>query len=151
LPLIGCWQIFRLQRRSHRVNDPEWRELLAELCTSLGVKRRVTLLISGRTAMPMTWGAFRPALLLPAEAADWSAERRRVVLLHELAHIKRWDWFTQMLAQVACALHWFNPLIWYAARRMRLEREQACDDLVLASGSKASDYAAELLQFAHRF
>jgi beta-lactamase regulating signal transducer with metallopeptidase domain/biopolymer transport protein ExbD len=150
LPLFGAWQILRLRHRSVVVADPAWCRLLDELRATLHIHRRVVLLMSDRMAMPITWGAFRPVLLLPAEAADWPEERRRVVLLHELAHIKRWDWLTQMLAQVACALHWFNPLIWYAARRMKLEREQACDDLVLASGSKPSEYASELLQFANR-
>jgi beta-lactamase regulating signal transducer with metallopeptidase domain/biopolymer transport protein ExbD len=150
LPLLGLMQIGRLRRRSTAVTDPQWLALLNELRASMGVRRRVRLLTSDRMAMPITWGALRPVLLLPAEAHEWPEDRRRMVLLHELAHIARWDWLTQMLAQMACALHWFNPLVWLASRRMRIEREQACDDLVLAAGSRASDYAAELLQFAHR-
>ena len=70
------------------------------------------------------------------------------MLLHELAHIHRWDWLTQMTAHVACAMYWFNPLAWLAARQMRLEREQACDDVVLAAGSAPGEYAEELLQIA---
>ena len=87
-------------------------------------------------------------LLVPAEAEAWPDERRRLVLLHELAHVRRWDWLTQLVAHVACAMYWFNPLVWLAARQMRIERERACDDLVLASGAKASDYAQELLALA---
>ena len=49
--------------------------------------------------------------------------------------MRRWDWLTQLAAHVACALYWFNPLVWFAARQMRIERERACDDLVLASGA----------------
>jgi TonB family protein len=98
--------------------------------------------------MPMTWGVFRPVVLLPAEAAAWPAERLRVVLLHELAHVARQDWLTLAMAEVAVALYWFHPLAWWAAARMRCERERACDDRVLAAGVAASGYAADLLEVA---
>ena len=83
--------------------------------------------------------------MLPDAARQWSGEQLRSVLLHELAHIKRRDTIVQLLAQVACALHWFNPLVWFAAWRLHVERERACDDLVLASGVRPSAYAGHLL------
>jgi hypothetical protein len=98
--------------------------------------------------MPIVYGVLRPAVLLPAGAEEWSEERQRMVLLHELTHITRRDCLTQMMAQVACAFYWFDPLIWYAARRLRVEREQACDDYVLSIGAKPSDYANHLLEIA---
>ncbi len=105
--------------------------------------------LSDRIRTPMTWGVVRPVIALPAEATGWSAERLRVVLLHEQAHIARHDFLTQLLAGVACAAYWFNPLVWIGAGAMRREREKACDDAVLRHGAKASDYAQHLLELAN--
>jgi beta-lactamase regulating signal transducer with metallopeptidase domain len=125
-----------------------WARLGDDLAWLLGIDRRVTFLSGDEDAMPMAWGLFRARVLLPTEADDWPIERQRVVLLHELAHVKRRDCATQMLAHVACAAYWFNPLVWLAAKRLRAERERACDDLVLAAGTRGSDYADHLLDIA---
>jgi beta-lactamase regulating signal transducer with metallopeptidase domain len=127
-------------------------DLLAEeadaLATSLGIGRAVRVVTWPGPAMPMTWGARRPVVLLPEDARAWPAARRREVLTHELAHVRRGDWLARLLAALVCALHWFNPLVWLAARRLRDEQELACDDAVLASGVRPSDYAAHLLDVA---
>ncbi len=94
------------------------------------------------------WGAVRFRLLLPEAARRWSDEQLRSVLLHEIAHLKRRDTVVQVLTQIACALHWFNPLVWFAAWRLHVERERACDDLVLSNGVRASAYAEHLLNIA---
>jgi beta-lactamase regulating signal transducer with metallopeptidase domain len=114
----------------------------------LGLRRTVLLLSDPRQTIPFVSGVWRPRLVLPAESEQWSDVRMRSVLLHELAHIKRNDIAIQWLAQVVCAVHWFNPLVWFAAWRLHVERERACDDLVLASGVRASDYAEHLLHVA---
>ncbi|MBI3863122.1 MAG: hypothetical protein HY290_14625 [Planctomycetia bacterium] len=145
---FGLWQVSALHRRSRVIDDPRWLALLGDLRRQLALRRSVQLRESNTALMPLTWGALRPVLLVPAEAGAWPDDRRRLVLLHELAHVRRWDWLTQLVTHIACAAYWFNPLVWLAARQMRIERERACDDLVLASGARASDYAQELLAVA---
>jgi hypothetical protein len=128
-----------------------WRRLVDAVAAEVGVRRPVTVLRSRGPAMPMTWGLWRPAVLLPPEADQWPVSRCRDVLRHEFAHVRRGDWVTQLVASVACAVHWFNPLVWLAARAMRAERERACDDLVLRAGTRPSDYAEHLLDIARAF
>jgi len=147
----GLMAVRHLGRRAEPVVDPAWTDLLERMGRAAGVRRGVTLLRSPDAAMPLTWGAFRPAILLPACADGWTPERRRVVLLHELAHVARRDCLMQTLAEACCALWWFHPGAWWAAKRMRIEREQACDDQVLAAGARASDYAGHLLAVARGY
>jgi hypothetical protein len=136
---LGMLSLGRLGRNAQRISDGPWISLLGELAAEMGVKRRVRLLLSGRRSMPMHWGILRPRLLLPASAKGWPADRVRLVLLHELGHVRRRDCLAQLAAQIVCALYWFNPLVWVASRRMQLESEAACDDLTLRAGYKPSD------------
>ena len=137
----------RMARRA-RPAPLEWQLELNALRERLRIVRQVKLGIIDEHRSPLATGLFRAAVLLPSTAAAWSAERRRAVLLHELAHIKRHDCRVQLLAQTACALYWFNPLVWMAASQLRSEREHACDDEVLRLGAQASSYAAHLLDIA---
>ena len=146
--ILGMMSLWRLEWGARREDEPGWLQLLQRLVERLGIWRRVRLLKSGRRRMPMTWGVIRPRLLLPEESRDWPEERRRVVMLHELAHAKRLDYLTNLATQFACAIYWFNPLVWLAARRMAAERERACDDIVLNHGAKPADYAEQVLQIA---
>jgi HEAT repeat protein/beta-lactamase regulating signal transducer with metallopeptidase domain len=146
--VVGIIAVRWMSRRTERVTDAPWLEQARSLAASLGISPRIVFLRSSGAAMPMAWGILRPAVLMPSAADEWPAERLRIVLLHELAHVKRRDCLTHMLAQVSCALHWFNPLAWMAARRVRTERERACDDLVLAAGTRGPDYADQLIEIA---
>ena len=125
-----------------------WLADLDELRRKLRVTADVGLGALPKHASPIAVGFFRSTILLPSTAASWSDDRRRAVLLHELAHIKRGDCRIQAFAQAACALYWFNPLVWTAFRTLRTERERACDDEVLRTGTLASTYAAHLLEIA---
>jgi beta-lactamase regulating signal transducer with metallopeptidase domain len=100
---------------------------------------------------PMTFGLRKPVILLPRAAAHWPQARLDAVLRHERAHIRRHDSITQLLAELACAFYWPNPLVWLGARRLRRDAEIAADDAVLASGLQASAYATQLVQVAAEF
>jgi TonB family protein len=131
------------------VTADDWAGSLADISKSLEIARRVpVLLCSNPAAMPVTWGVFRPRIILPAGATEWSSDRRRIVLTHELAHIARQDWPAQICAELFRAFYWFHPLAWIAAARLRQESERACDDTVLNSGLDACDYANQLLELA---
>jgi beta-lactamase regulating signal transducer with metallopeptidase domain len=149
--VLGQLGVGRLRRGARQVRDPEWLNELHDACWMLEISRPVALLRGNETSSPMTWGLIWPAVLLPAEADAWSAERRRMVLLHELAHVQRKDCLTQLAAHLACAAFWFHPLVWYAARQLRVERERACDDIVVRTGAPAADYADHLLHVARSF
>ena len=146
--LLGMSWVRWMSRTARQVKEPDWTALLTECRQYLGILRPVALWQGFHATTPMTWGVFRPVVLLPLEAEGWSRQLRRVVLMHELAHIKRHDMFTQMLAQLALAFFWFNPLMWCAVRQLRVEREHACDDHVLTAGAGASEYAKHLLDIA---
>lgn len=134
-----------LVRRAALLADSGWNAQVRAAAAMMGISRHVALLVSGETGIPLTTGILFPAVVLPLEYCEWSPLRREAVLLHELAHIQRLDALTQLLAEIAAALYWWNPLVWLIARDMRVYRERACDDTVLASGTRASDYAHELL------
>src|SRR6185436_13202681 len=124
-----------------------WTVDAGEIAAAMGVGR-VTFLESAGSSMPFVSGVFRPLVVMPVEASTWTSERLRAVLLHELAHVRRHDCLTQLLARVACALYWFHPLVWLAAHRLRVERERACDDVVLISGVRGSEYGHHLVEIA---
>ncbi len=139
--------ILRLRRRS----SPEAsRRIPARLATRVGLKG-VWELRTSVQALPttaMTWGLFRPVILLPRSSAGWSEQWLEAVLLHELAHVRRRDCVTQLLVEAVCAVYWFNPFVWASARAVRAEAERAADDLVISSGIRPSTYAAGLLELA---
>ena len=141
------WSVQCLARRASELCDREWVALLNESPTawhpSFGATPR-----SREQSMPMAFGTRRPAILIPATADTWPEDRRRAVILHELAHVARYDCLTQLLAFAACTLYWFHPAVWWVARRLRVERELACDDRVIAAGAPARDYAGHLLEIA---
>ena len=143
--LVAVFGLRALERRS-RVHVFE-EAVLPEL----GRRYEIRVADAPNGLGPITWGLFRPVILLPFPALFWTRERLQAVLLHEAAHIRRHDSVSQMLSLLVCALYWPNPLVWLAARALRNEAEIAADDQVIAAGMRPSSYAGELLQLASEF
>ena len=139
---IGMARMHWLARRATRIQPPE--EAI-QLAATLGIAR-VEFLESDRIAMPLTWGIFRPKILLPANRTNWPADRIHLVFAHELIHVQQHDCFFQLLMQLTCAIYWFHPLAWFSAAQFRRERERACDDGVLRLGINGPEYAGHLLE-----
>jgi len=142
--LVGT---LRLDDRAKPIDDPRLRESAERAARSLGVARPIRLLSVSNDSMPVTWGLRSPRVLLPAVAKTWTDDQLAAVLTHELSHVVRKDTVSHLMARLATALWWWHPMVWIAARQARFERERACDDLVLAMGTRASDYAADLVTF----
>ncbi|UCF05985.1 MAG: M56 family metallopeptidase, partial [bacterium] len=132
------------------VGDGPQRRTLERIRWELGIARPVGLLRSGMPAVAFVWGIVRSYIVLPAGSLDWSDETLEAVLRHELAHVKRCDNMIHLLAVFACALYWFNPLVWAAMRRLHFEREVACDNTVINAGTVASGYAKHLMEISVR-
>jgi beta-lactamase regulating signal transducer with metallopeptidase domain len=142
----GLIALFILRRRAHAA--PESIQALAlSITRDMGDQRQVTVMMSHAVSMPMTYGAPRALVMLPADSEEWTEERKTAVLRHEIAHVVRGDWPVQIAARIACAFYWFNPGVWLMARKLRLEADIACDDAAIAAVAPAS-YARELLTLA---
>jgi beta-lactamase regulating signal transducer with metallopeptidase domain len=146
--VVGILRMRWLASRSRPVTRGRWSDLAEEVSQAYGLRRTILLLESDHPSLLVTWGFRKPKVILPAAAGAWSDERTRVVLTHELAHVRRGDWAVQIAAELLRAVYWFNPLLWIACRRLRLESEHACDDEVMNYGVDGSDYASHLIDLA---
>jgi len=145
--VLGVLQVHWRARRATTPGE-EWAAPLRWAKRQAQAARAARLRLSDEVPVPLAFGVFRPVILLPASAREWSKQCRRAVLLHELAHLKRNDLLANLVGQLACAVHWMNPLVWYGATRLRFERERACDDHVMATGMAPTDYADHLVAVA---
>src|SRR4051795_6111892 len=146
--LLGIATLRRVIANATVVDDDAIATELRIVAESLGIARVPLLLASHRADVPVMWGLTKPVLILPASGLQWSAERLRVVFLHELAHWNRRDVVALLLMRLATAIYWFHPVVWSLERIARRDCERACDDVVLAKGTRASEYADHLLAIA---
>jgi TonB family protein len=142
--VVGCIRLTRMTAAALPIREGAWLECAEEIRREYHLRSPV-LLQTGHPSLLVTWGLTRPRVLIPSCALEWPAERIRLVLAHELAHIRRGDWVVQIAAGIVCAVNWFNPLFWIATRRLRRESEQACDDEVINRGIDGSEYATHLV------
>jgi beta-lactamase regulating signal transducer with metallopeptidase domain len=144
----GLARLTWLASGSRQMRDGMWPSIAAEVALAYGLRRDVLLLYTDDPSHLFTWGFLRPVVVLPRDAPGWSVVRARIVLRHELAHVRRGDWLAQMGAEIVRAVYWFNPLAWLVSRRLRDESERACDDQVMSDGLDGSEYATELVALA---
>jgi beta-lactamase regulating signal transducer with metallopeptidase domain len=148
---LGIVMVRRLVRRARPIESGDWMHVLGETARRISVAATPRLVISDQVETAFTFDALAPAIVLPMGAQEWPDARRRAVLLHELAHIRRHDLMGHVIAAVACALGWFNPFMWMAARELRIESELASDEIVLGAGVRPSEYAQHLLDLVTSF
>lgn len=144
----GVYRAHTISRVGSTLAEGRERALTAECAAAAGLTREPAVRVTHWTTVPLTWGLFRPLLLLPPSVEFWTDERAEAAIRHEVAHIKRRDYLWHLIGEVATALHWPNPLVWWGRRALRLEQEQACDDSVLRTGADSSDYASHLVEIA---
>ncbi len=140
-----------IRRRAKRVNHPAWLESFEEASALTSTTGRATLFASDEIDVPVSYGFLHPAIVLGGNFENWTADRRRAVLIHELTHVRRRDTLLTLLAQLSTAVYWIHPLAWFAQARFRKEQECSCDDAVLQAGVAEADYADHLVSVARSF
>jgi beta-lactamase regulating signal transducer with metallopeptidase domain len=147
---IGLWRVCQIRRHCSQVDlaaiDPAIRCIVQD-----DMSRRVRLCVSSEVAVPAAIGFFRPAIVFPASLfSQLSADEVKVIVLHELAHLRRWDDWTNLAQKIVKAVFFFHPAVWWIENRLTLEREMACDDIVLAQASSPRAYASSLISLAEK-
>ncbi|NUQ18083.1 MAG: hypothetical protein HOP95_06470 [Sphingomonas sp.] len=147
ITFLALGRLLALRARAEVLVDGHWLTALARAQKRMGFKHGTALLTSNALASPVSWGLVRPVILLNSRAVEASGEAE-AILAHELAHVARMDWAKLLLARVATALFWFNPLVWVLAREAHQLREETADDAVLAADIADTDYAQLLVGVA---
>ena len=147
--MLGLLGGRRLRGAARAVDDPALLSAVAGRAKALGLALTPTVAFCARIAMPTVIGVLRPMVLLPATmATGWSPEDIEAVLVHELAHLARWDHWANLIQRVIEAGLFFHPAVWLVSRQIRIEREHCCDDLAVAATGQRLGYAASLLKVA---
>lgn len=142
------WHLRNLDALASACNDLDCQQLFSKLVEDKEIRRPVQLKISRAVNSPVSYGLWRPVVLLPETAMQWSTSTRKQILVHELSHIHRLDWLTMLVARIICALFWINPLTWHALREMNEAAEKSCDAEVYRHNDEHIGYAENLLRLA---
>jgi beta-lactamase regulating signal transducer with metallopeptidase domain len=146
--IAGMFALRRVSRAAVPLTGEPWSSLLSRLTSGRHVQRRLRVLASASVDIPLTWGWRDPVVVLPADALAWTHEQCDMALRHEIVHVTRRDFLTNLVAETACIIYWFHPLCWRIKRALRHEQERACDDAVLAGGVNPSTYASLLVEWS---
>jgi bla regulator protein blaR1 len=144
---IAVARLFAMHRRANVLVEAPWLAALAQAQRRMGFKHGTALLVSDELHSPVSWGMMRPIILLNPGVID-ATDEAEAIIAHELAHVARLDWAKLLLSRAACAVFWFNPLVWMLARESHQLREEAADDAVLLSDVDGTDYASLLVNAA---
>ncbi len=144
LALRGGW---RLRRDALPLDDPALLAAVKRLAERLGLSAAPLVAYCDRVAVPAVVGVLRPAILLPVTLTTGLAPGQiELVIAHEMAHLRRWDHLMMLVQRIAESVLFFHPALWYLSRRLSVERELCCDEMVVSSGARPSDYAETLLR-----
>ena len=145
--LLAVLRLLALRSKASVLVEPSWLSALAHAQRRMNFKHGTALLTSGELKSPISWGVFRPVILLNDDALSAKGEAEAIIA-HELAHVRGLDWAKLLLGRIATALFWFNPLVWVLTREAHQLREETADDAVLASDVASVDYAQLLVGVA---
>ena len=148
---VGLWRVRQIRGKCSPVDLGGLDPAIAGILRDFGSRRRVKACVSSDVAVPAAIGFFRPAIVFPAWLLPLlSPEEMKVILLHELAHVQRWDDWTNLAQKIVKSVFFFHPAVWWIESRLMLEREMACDDMVLAQTASPRAYASSLISFAEK-
>ena len=148
---VGLWRVRRFRKNCSDVDISTLGPASAGMLRDFASTHRVRICGSSSVAVPAVIGFFRPAIVFPAGLLPHlSSSEIEIILLHELAHLRRWDGWTNLTQKIVKALFFFHPAVWWIESRLTLEREMACDDIVLAQTYSPRSYASSLISFAEK-
>ena len=146
--IIGEYLTYKIQRDSSPIIDTDLDKLIYNIKHELHLNQSIETKISTQASVPFVTGLFKQTIILPYAFLMWTKDKQKMVLVHEIAHIKRNDRLWFLLSSIATVLYWFNPLVWVCRKKIIIDTEIACDNYVLSKGYNAKSYAEHLLNIA---
>lgn len=149
--MTGCLRVSHWRRRADQQTVPvSIRNRVEELRRELGISPHVAVILSDKVRSPFAWGWYHPLVALPGDAKTWRVTDLEMILRHELTHVAHGDCLSVWISGFVTALHWPNPLAWFASRHVTELREQICDREVVNAGFDSGCYAQLLFSHARR-